>query len=89
MLLFMSMLKLNLKYLLRSNLNSFLLAFTVVSLVILDHTVFIFALKDIGLRSIIPRKVKLVQNLPCLNMLPEKNSVSISIVSILYWLHSG
>jgi hypothetical protein len=73
------MLKLNLKYLFRSNLslNSFLLAFTVVSLVILDHIVFRVALKILGLRIMILRKVKLVQNLPCLNyVLPHRKQHS-------------
>jgi hypothetical protein len=82
MLLFMSMLKLNLKYLLRSNLNlnSFLLAFIAVLFVILDHTVIRFTLRSLGLRSMIPRKVRLVKNLPCLNMFPGKNLMSISMI---------
>jgi hypothetical protein len=66
------LLKLNMKYLLKSNPNSFLLAFSMVSLVILDQTVFRFTLKDLGLRSMILNKVKLVKNLPCLNMLQKK-----------------
>jgi len=80
--LFMSMLKLNLKYLIRSNLNlySFLLALAVVLLVILNHTVVRFTLRNLGLRSMIPRKEKLVKNLPCLKMFLRKNPVSISMV---------
>jgi hypothetical protein len=63
MILFVSMSKLNLKYLLRSNLNlnSFILALTVVLLVKLDHIVFRFTLRSLVLRSMIPRKVKLVK----------------------------
>jgi len=70
----MNMLKLNLKYMLRSNLNlnSSLLAFIMELLVTLDHTVIRFILRSFGLRSMIPRKLRLVKILPCLNMFPEK-----------------
>jgi hypothetical protein len=83
--LFMIMLKLNLKYLSKRNLrlDSCLLVITVLSLLMLDYTVFIFALKDLGLRSMILRKAKLVQNLPYLNMLLGKGENLLKGLSLL------
>jgi hypothetical protein len=49
----------------------------------LDYTVFIFALKDLGLRSMILRKAKLVQNLPYLNMLLGKGENLLKGLSLL------
>jgi hypothetical protein len=53
-----------------------------VLLVILDHIVFKFTLKDLGLKRMILRKVKLMQGLPCLNISPGKGDNILKALSI-------